>query len=612
VKNADIVILAIPISGHADSAAMIRGHLNPRTVVIDVSNTSFSRAEALKHAQQMESNLAALQSSTPSIITSSKHHHKTKTHRKSKKDRRKLDLKPSRSASHSSERSSLLGSSGALWKSQTSYMSINGDDSPITIDTEVSGTDIVESFTLVSASPTTTVSPLMPTIDATSRHENDYEHKLHCRDPCCDPSAESPLLAVPRSFMTIHQSEVAGNVTNNGLPTRRSVSDIENLHKHPRVAKLGQPEESGLGRLNLMESSEGCEGCDKVEGGVCKSDVKVRCPAPGPWNRNCANMSNAEHLQRLLPGIAVVKAFNTVSAYALQAGPGAVQEDRVLVCGDSQEAKDKVFTLIWAMGMRPVDVGPLVSARDTERKSVTLFDDWRAACWTSGILFVLAATYIFVRDIVFNPYGFYPADLFLLKFNVIVAWHALALFTATFAAGIVAALRQLTTGTAKRKFPKFLEVWLNSRKALGLQALASAFVHMIAATITDHLFVNFAFVRSTEGTFYQASIFAALLSILIYGALVATSIPSVAANLSWREWNFVQSKMGIVGLFFGTAHAGLMAFALGDLPNARAWPYYLAPASIIITALASVVLIMRAIIAFPPIANRLDRIRSGG
>src|SRR5690606_41993462 len=43
----------------------------------------------------------------------------------------------------------------------------------------------------------------------------------------------------------------------------------------------------------------------------------------------------------------------------------------------------------------------------------------------SAALFLLAAVYIAVRDIALVK-GFWP-DLFLLKFNVIIAWHALAL-----------------------------------------------------------------------------------------------------------------------------------------------------------------------------------------
>lgn len=602
VKDAKIVIMAIPISGHADTAAMIRNHLNPHTVVIDVSNTSFSRSEAQKHAEMMESKISTL-SDTPSP-TPTIHHHTVprarsehrKSQRKHKKDKRKVDFSSRIPFSTSSERTSLLrpqSTTGDYYS--TSYMSINGDESPITIESE----DVV--IEMPNPVPLQLDAPPIVNTDMIASHEDPY-HKLHCIDPCCDPATESGI--VP-PFATASSTTTA----NDTKPKGSSIADIENLSNHPRVANLiksGKPSDSPLD-----DCEESCVGCEDVEGGECRSDAKYRGVA-NPWNRKCARLSNAEHLQRLLPGVNVVKAFNTVSAYALQAGPGGVQEDRVLVCGDSQEAKDAVFGLIWAMGMRPVDVGPLISARDTERKSVTLFEDWRVACWVSAGLFLFASTYIFIRDIVFSPYGFYPTDLFLLKFNVIVAWHALALFAATFAAGIIAALRQLSTGTAKKRFANWLDSWLNSRKALGLMALASAAVHMIAATITDHLFVNFDFIRSTEGKCYQASIFSALLSTLIYGCLVATSIPSVSANLSWREWTFIQSKLGIVGLFFGTAHAGLMMFALGDLPNVKAWPHYLAPASLIITALASVVLILRAFIEFPPIAKRIAKIRGGG
>lgn len=262
------------------------------------------------------------------------------------------------------------------------------------------------------------------------------------------------------------------------------------------------------------------------------------------------------------------------------------------------------------MGMRPVDAGPLMSAREVEKRSVTLFEDWRPACLISALLFLFAAVYIAIRDIVLS--GGYFADLFLLKFNVIVGWHALALFTATFFAGAIAALRQLTTGTAKVPFPAWLDRWLRARKSLGLMGIASAVVHMIASCITDHLFVDFTYLRSLQGALYQASLFLALLCLMVYSALAATSIPSVGSNLSWREWTFVQSKLGIVGLALGTAHALLMIFALGELPTVNNWPYYMVPASLIVVFFSVGLLIIRIVLAIPAVARRLDRIRGGG
>jgi 8-hydroxy-5-deazaflavin:NADPH oxidoreductase len=76
--------------------------------------------------------------------------------------------------------------------------------------------------------------------------------------------------------------------------------------------------------------------------------------------------SNAEVVSDLLPDSSVVKAFNTLFA-AHQADPMAdgVQLDGY-VAGDDQSAKATVLELVRAIGLRPIDVGPLVRARQLE------------------------------------------------------------------------------------------------------------------------------------------------------------------------------------------------------------------------------------------------------
>jgi predicted dinucleotide-binding enzyme len=76
--------------------------------------------------------------------------------------------------------------------------------------------------------------------------------------------------------------------------------------------------------------------------------------------------SAAEQLQERLPGVAVVKAFNTALA-ARQADPEieGVRSDG-FVAGDDAEAKRKVLDLVESMGFRPIDAGPLGMARALE------------------------------------------------------------------------------------------------------------------------------------------------------------------------------------------------------------------------------------------------------
>jgi predicted dinucleotide-binding enzyme len=76
--------------------------------------------------------------------------------------------------------------------------------------------------------------------------------------------------------------------------------------------------------------------------------------------------SNAEAVAELLPDSQVVKAFNTLFA-SHQVDPLAdgLQLDGY-VAGDDPSAKAKVIELVRAIGLRPIDVGPLVRARQLE------------------------------------------------------------------------------------------------------------------------------------------------------------------------------------------------------------------------------------------------------
>ena len=78
------------------------------------------------------------------------------------------------------------------------------------------------------------------------------------------------------------------------------------------------------------------------------------------------SISNAEELANLLPEARVVKAFNTLFA-SNQADPtvDGVTLDG-FVAGDDPTAKSVVLELVESMGLNPVDVGPLVRARQLE------------------------------------------------------------------------------------------------------------------------------------------------------------------------------------------------------------------------------------------------------
>lgn len=78
--------------------------------------------------------------------------------------------------------------------------------------------------------------------------------------------------------------------------------------------------------------------------------------------------SGAEEIAKALPGVKLVKAFNTVFAQLLAAGADLGEHGKVtvFVAADDAEAKDKVTALAESMGFQVTDAGPLKNARYLE------------------------------------------------------------------------------------------------------------------------------------------------------------------------------------------------------------------------------------------------------
>jgi len=78
--------------------------------------------------------------------------------------------------------------------------------------------------------------------------------------------------------------------------------------------------------------------------------------------------SAAEEIAKAVPNADVVKAFNTLFAQVLAAGPSFAdsQTAPAFVASDSERAKATATALIESIGFRPVDAGPLKNARYLE------------------------------------------------------------------------------------------------------------------------------------------------------------------------------------------------------------------------------------------------------
>jgi NADPH-dependent F420 reductase len=104
--------------------------------------------------------------------------------------------------------------------------------------------------------------------------------------------------------------------------------------------------------------------------------------------------SNAEELATLLPQARVVKAFNTLFA-SNQASPvlDGIRLDG-FVAADDEHARATVLELVSSVGLDPIDVGPLVRARQLEGLAFMniYLNVVREGSWQSGWKLVGAPT----------------------------------------------------------------------------------------------------------------------------------------------------------------------------------------------------------------------------
>lgn len=82
--------------------------------------------------------------------------------------------------------------------------------------------------------------------------------------------------------------------------------------------------------------------------------------------------SGGEFVQSLAPGARVVKAFNTINYTVMAVPETAGGPVSVLISGNDAEAKARVARLASGIGFKPIDVGPLRTARYTEAMALLL------------------------------------------------------------------------------------------------------------------------------------------------------------------------------------------------------------------------------------------------
>ncbi|XP_002663339.1 metalloreductase STEAP3 isoform X1 [Danio rerio] len=337
--------------------------------------------------------------------------------------------------------------------------------------------------------------------------------------------------------------------------------------------------------------------------------------------------SNAERLAEQFPESLVVKGFNTVSTWELQTGArdGSKQ---VLICSNSAEGKRKVIQLARHMGFHPLDMGGLSAAREMEVMSLRLFPSWSGPVMLTFLLFLFFYTYGFLRGILlpFILQGhsvFYRLALELV--NESLPAVALVTLSLVYLPGLFAAFLQLWRGTKYRRFPPWLDNWLQRRKQLGLLSFLCAALHGVYSVcqplrrVTQHRLINAAYRQVKAGTeepwdelaVWRSELYLScgVLGLGVLSLLAITSVPSVGNTLNWREFTFVQSGLGYVALTLSIMHT--LFFGWDFAFHVEAYQFYMPPMFLLAAVLPCAVLLSRCFLLLPCISSRLSRIRRG-
>ncbi|XP_032880499.1 metalloreductase STEAP3 isoform X3 [Amblyraja radiata] len=282
--------------------------------------------------------------------------------------------------------------------------------------------------------------------------------------------------------------------------------------------------------------------------------------------------SNAERLASMFPESTVVKAFNLISAWALQSGArdGSKQ---VMICSNSQEARCMVVEIARNMGFIPLDFGLLSSAKEIENLPLRLFPSWKMPIILTVVLFVLFYVYSFIRKVI-HPYVMKGQNVFykipISVVNVALPCVSFVMLSLVYLPGVLAALFQLRNGTKYKRFPCWLDQWLQQRKQLGLLSFLCAALHAVYSLCLPMR-------RSAR---YQLLNEASALSRLGFTALVVSTLHVL--TFGWRK-----------------------AF------DSTQYKFYLPPTFAITLIVPCIVLPTKAFLFLPCVNRKLKRIRRG-
>lgn len=246
----------------------------------------------------------------------------------------------------------------------------------------------------------------------------------------------------------------------------------------------------------------------------------------------------------------------------------------------------------------------------------------------SAALCIFFFFYCVIREVIY-PYVYEKEDhtfrLAISILNRMCPITALTLLALVYLPGVIAAILQLYHGTKYRRFPSWLDHWMLCRKQLGLIALGFAFLHVLYTLVIPMRYYvrwrsrNITVIQvmtkkenpfSTSSAWLSDSyISLGILGFFLFVLLGITSLPSVSNMVTWREFRFVQSKLGYLTLILCTAHTLVYGGKRFLSPSVLRW--CLPSAYILALIIPCTVLVVKFILILPCIDKTLMRIRQG-
>ncbi|KAM6134564.1 LOW QUALITY PROTEIN: STEAP1 protein [Pterocles gutturalis] len=239
-----------------------------------------------------------------------------------------------------------------------------------------------------------------------------------------------------------------------------------------------------------------------------------------------------------------------------------------------------------------------------------LFPKWHLPM-KIALVILLLIIYTSMRDVIYpfitrKENVFYKIPILVINSLPVVSITLLAL---VYLPGILAAGFQLYFDKYKR-FPQWLDRLMLSRKQFGLLSFFAT-MHACYSLCYPmrrsyrYKLLNWAFQQVTkkENAWIEHDVWRmeivslGILGLALLALLAITSIPSVSHSLTWREFHYIQSKMGYLALLLCTVHT--LVFAWNKWVDVNQFIWYTPPSFMLAVFLPIVVLLCKCILLLP-------------